>query len=93
MEQWNMCQELGALICAQSPFLLPLCFYVHCLLLASCFFCSPVHHRQINGPMCMINTQLPALVTHVMSLTSLKLVYTLFNQASSVGQVHLWMFQ
>ena len=41
----------------------------------------------------MINTQLPALVTHVMSLTALKLVYTLFNQASSVGQVHPWMFQ
>ena len=42
-----MCQGLGALICARSPFLLPLCFYVHCLLLASCFFCSPVHRQMV----------------------------------------------
>lgn len=41
----------------------------------------------------MINTQLAAIVTNLMSLTTLKLVYTLFNQISSVGQVHPWMFQ
>ena len=42
--------------------------------LGQLLFFFPVHHRQINGPMYMINTQLTAIVTHLMSLTTLKLV-------------------